>query len=232
METVPLQDDEGPVLYIFKVVIVGEPNAGKSSMVLRYAKNKFDIDRKPTKSCDFTAVEFDWDPKTKIRLHLWDVAGQERIGTQSDMYFRDTHGVFVVYDTTDIESRIMVTQWKMLLEQKVTLEAQEYKPPCILLCNKIDLVVDNSRDFDTKEAERVCMENKFDTFFPTSNLLDYNVGPAVQQLCRYMLAEAQRREHRVKDTNIVKLYDHTVEQPTDDGGVVITDAPPRRTCGC
>ena len=35
-----------------------------------------------------------------IILNLWDTAGQERLRTIAPLYYRDSHGVMLVYDIT------------------------------------------------------------------------------------------------------------------------------------
>jgi small GTP-binding protein len=224
---------EGEVTtYTFKVLVIGEPNVGKSSFVTRYVDNKFEFARTITRGVDFRAHEFDWDAKTKVRLHFWDVAGQETLGTQTKIYFRDARGAFVVYDAKDANSRIMITQWKMHLDRMTTLNGEPYAPPAILLCNKIDLVVKKSDEFDVRDLQVLCMDNKFDDCLPISNLSSYNIGPAIKKLVKIMLDESKRLD--LKDPTF-PLDSHI---PEGDGGVekvVITDAPEgaaKSRCGC
>lgn len=60
--------------YLFKIVIVGDHNCGKSCILLRFAENSFRQDHVTTLGVDFKlkTVKLGRD---KIRLELWDTAG-------------------------------------------------------------------------------------------------------------------------------------------------------------
>ena len=47
---------------------------------------------KPTIGVDFALKVINWDPHTLIRLQLWDIAGQERFGTMTRVYYRKHSG--------------------------------------------------------------------------------------------------------------------------------------------
>lgn len=63
--------------YLFKIVVVGDHNCGKSCILLRFAENTFRSDHISTLGVDFKlkTVKLGRD---KIRLELWDTAGMER----------------------------------------------------------------------------------------------------------------------------------------------------------
>lgn len=66
----------------FKVVLIGDQNVGKSSIISRYIRNEFDPTKnvffllyKPTIGIDFISKNIAVSGKI-IRLQLWDTAGQ------------------------------------------------------------------------------------------------------------------------------------------------------------
>lgn len=63
--------------YLFKIVVVGDHNCGKSCILLRFAENTFRTDHISTLGVDFKlkTVKLGRD---KIRLELWDTAGMEK----------------------------------------------------------------------------------------------------------------------------------------------------------
>ena len=60
-----------------KVVVLGDVNVGKSSLIQRFVKNSFSNDYKATIGVDFEVEKFFIIGKS-FNLQIWDTAGQER----------------------------------------------------------------------------------------------------------------------------------------------------------
>ena len=93
-----------------KVVIIGDMNVGKTSLLMRYIRDSYDNFVDPTIGIDFLvfflAFEFTKsNVKTKTimyegevyRFQLWDTAGQERFHSLIPSYMRDAQVVLVSY---------------------------------------------------------------------------------------------------------------------------------------
>jgi Ras-related protein Rab-1A len=89
--------------YIFKIIVIGNPGVGKSSILNSLIDNKFDDQYGSTLGIDFRVKTMKIDNKN-IKLLLWDTAGQERFKTITSPYYRNVHGVVLVYDITDRKS--------------------------------------------------------------------------------------------------------------------------------
>uniref|UniRef100_A0A914DQZ6 Uncharacterized protein n=1 Tax=Acrobeloides nanus TaxID=290746 RepID=A0A914DQZ6_9BILA len=66
-----------------KVVVVGDANTGKSSLLSRYLFNKFNEDYHFTVGIDFHSKYIETSNGEQIRLQLWDTAGQVYTGCHS-----------------------------------------------------------------------------------------------------------------------------------------------------
>jgi len=67
---------------------------------------------------------------------LQDIAGQERYGNLTRVYYKDAVGCFIVFDVTRGWTLEEVTKWKTDLDNKVQLP--DGSPvPCVLLGNKV-----------------------------------------------------------------------------------------------
>ena len=96
--------------YLFKLLIIGDAGVGKSSLLLRFADDKFTTAYINTIGVDFKIRSIKYKNK-KIKLQIWDTAGQERFRTITSTYYRGAHGVIIVYDVTDRESFDNVKTW-------------------------------------------------------------------------------------------------------------------------
>ncbi len=68
-----------------------------------------------------------------------DIAGQERFGNMTRVYYKEAVGCFIVFDVTRGSTFDAVTKWKTDLDNKVQLP--DGNPvPCVLLANKVDFI--------------------------------------------------------------------------------------------
>ena len=64
--------------YLYKIVLVGDTNVGKSSLVNRYAKDTFNEEGVATMSTEFNYRDLRDINGTVIRVQIWDTMGQEK----------------------------------------------------------------------------------------------------------------------------------------------------------
>ncbi|KAJ9593914.1 hypothetical protein L9F63_014674, partial [Diploptera punctata] len=120
---------------LYKVIIVGDPNVGKTSFVQRYVENSFSSCYKGTVGVDFTLKTVKWSEERTLKLQLWDIAGQERFTWMTKIYYRHCHGCVIIFDLTNRNSFLNAKKWKRDIDTKCTLP--DGSPiPCILLANK------------------------------------------------------------------------------------------------
>jgi small GTP-binding protein len=60
--------------FLFKIVIIGDPSTGKSSLLKRYCENTFTDKYKCTIGVDFQIKVLKFNNKI-VKLQLWDTAG-------------------------------------------------------------------------------------------------------------------------------------------------------------
>ena len=89
--------------HLFKLLLIGDSNAGKTCLLFRMAGNTFNTTFISTIGIDFKIQTLEVDGK-KIKLHIWDTAGQERFRTITTAYYRGAMGIFLVYDITSHKS--------------------------------------------------------------------------------------------------------------------------------
>ena len=67
---------------VYKVILIGDSNVGKSSIIQRYWDDKFEEPGKVVIGWDFKSKTIEIDGET-IKLQIWDTAGQERFRSLS-----------------------------------------------------------------------------------------------------------------------------------------------------
>lgn len=126
---------------IFKILVLGEINTGKTSLIKRYVDRKFTRGYRVTLGADFNQKDFLETELMRVRVQLWDIGGQERFGTFTRVYYKDAVAAIIVFDLERPKSLDTALKWKQDVDEKVTLP--NGKPiPCILVGNKSDLIAD------------------------------------------------------------------------------------------
>jgi len=191
----------GPQPLVLKVIVVGEIGTGKTSIIKRYISGTFSLNYKATVGVDFGLKELDWENETKLKVQLWDIAGQERFGSMTRVYYRDAVGALVVFDVKRESTLEAVKKWKSDIDAKVHLPSTETPIPCLLMANKIDLVSadDESWAATKKSMDKFCQDNGFVAWFETSAKVDIGIEPGVNTLVKAILSRVNKTDLQDKD---------------------------------
>ncbi|XP_071442101.1 ras-related protein Rab-32 isoform X1 [Hetaerina americana] len=171
--------------HLYKILVIGELGTGKTSIIKRYVHQFFSQHYRATIGVDFALKVINWDADTIIRLQLWDIAGQERFGNMTRVYYKEAVGAFIVFDVTRSATFESVVKWKVDLDSKVQLP--DGSPiPCVLLANKCDQqkegVVNNPA-----RMEEYCKEKGFSGWYETSAKENINIEEAARFLVTKIL---------------------------------------------
>eukprot|EP00039_Didymoeca_costata_P012071 m.172598 g.172598 ORF g.172598 m.172598 type:complete len:1267 (-) comp15375_c1_seq4:3904-7704(-) len=95
---------------VFKVILVGCTNVGKTCIVLRASRNEFSSTVKATLGVHIDFAELDF-PSRKVTIQLYDTAGQEQYRALTRNFYRGAHAALLVYDTTRMDSFEELKNW-------------------------------------------------------------------------------------------------------------------------
>ncbi|XP_055605911.1 uncharacterized protein LOC129754075 isoform X1 [Uranotaenia lowii] len=171
--------------HLYKILVIGELGTGKTSFIKRYVHQFFTQSYRATIGVDFALKVLNWDQNTIIRLQLWDIAGQERFGNMTRVYYKEAVGAFIVFDVTRSATFDAVIKWKNDLDAKVQLPDGK-QIPCILLANKCDQPKQGMVTTPAKLDEYV-KEHGFAGWFETSARDNINVEEAAKSLVTKIL---------------------------------------------
>ena len=86
-----------------KVTLIGESSVGKTSIINRYTKESFSQELDSTLGANYSQKKITRHGK-KIRLDLWDTAGQEKYRAIGRHFYKESYIVCLVYDITNNDS--------------------------------------------------------------------------------------------------------------------------------
>ncbi len=164
--------------FIFKIIVVGDPAVGKTSLLRKFSSEKFESEYIPTVGVNIVkeqvTIKDDTGKEVLVSLMLWDIAGQPQFYMLHRPYFNGADGMMLVYDTTRSSSFSNVNNW-FSTSVKYGLSGI----PRILIGNKIDLKDD--RKIIKPMAEHLSQKIN-SQFYETSALTGENVKSIFQKM--------------------------------------------------
>ena len=160
---------------IYKVIVIGDPAVGKTSLLTKFATNQFEDKYLPTVGVSILKepIELE-DIEATISLMFWDIAGQPQFYMLHRPYFNGADGILLVFDMTRTSTFSNVNNWYS--------SAVKYGlsgVPRILIGNKLDLKDD--RKIILPMAEHLS-EKLNAPYFETSALTGENVKVVFQKI--------------------------------------------------
>ena len=125
--------DSAKPSYIFKIIVVGEGGVGKTTLINRYATNRFAKDTKITIGTGFFSFHLTVNGDTTIKLQVWDFGGEKRFRFILPSYCLGAHGVLFAFDLTRASSLLNLSDWFDLVTENT-----DNNPVVLLIGTKVD----------------------------------------------------------------------------------------------
>jgi len=117
-----------------KIIIVGEPAVGKTSLVKKFVSGQFTKDYRTSIGTNIFIKNIKLKNIGKTTIQLWDIAGQERWINMRRSYYLGAKGVLIVGDLTRKNTFDQIEEFWVPDIKKYCEIA-----PIVLLANKNDL---------------------------------------------------------------------------------------------
>lgn len=183
--------------HIFKVVIVGQANVGKTSLLSRYVDSTFPEEHYSTIGVEHKVKTLQIDGKL-VKLQMWDTAGQERFQSLAVNYFRGAQAAMLVFALDDCKSFQKLSSWIDIADEKQI----GYK---ILVGNKCDL----EPKAVSIEIIRAFLDERRDIrYVEVSAKTGQSVDDAFITMASELLKRMQRQQEIDKD--LVKLEERQI----------------------
>ena len=179
-----------------KIILVGNSNSGKTSIANRWTKDQFSPFYKATIASEFSYKLFEHEG-IYYKIHLWDLAGQDKSIKVTRVFCNDAHGVIVVSDITKMSN---LKDLKDTLEWKNSIsEVSKFMDgsdlPMILLENKVDLIEEDNSDIninDMIKSGELCSKNDFLAIYRTSAKKNININESITFLIKYIIEKLEK----------------------------------------
>jgi len=120
--------------YTLKIIIIGEPAVGKTSLVKKFVSGKFTKDYRASIGTNIFIKKIKLENDIDTTIQLWDIAGQERWIKMRRPYYAGARGVLIVGDLTRKNTFDQIEKfWVPDVKQYCDFT------PIVLLANKNDL---------------------------------------------------------------------------------------------
>ncbi|XP_076809142.1 uncharacterized protein LOC143452162 [Clavelina lepadiformis] len=202
---------------VYKIIVVGDTETGKSQIVSRFTQNVFVEESKPTVVMEHARKVL---KGRKICAQLWDMAGKELFRESSCCYYRYSLGAIVVYDITKVRSFESAAKWLDQLKEIL-------KPDCpitMLLGNKLDLR--SKRSVTSEEGRKLAQKHKA-LFIEASARDATNIDKAFDRLIECITEKFDDNQKRAakKDIGDLEKGSFTLKKTGKQAKGRFTDAP-------
>ncbi|KWU41689.1 ras-domain-containing protein [Rhodotorula sp. JG-1b] len=186
--------------FIQKQILLGDAACGKSSLLVRLTDDRFLQHSEPTIGVEFGSriveIKEGDDAGKRIKLQIWDTAGQESFRAITRSYYRGAGGALLVFSLTSHQSFTNCRGWLADLRQW-----GEEDLLVLLVGNKGDVLSTTEeggggggaerREVEREEAERWAEEEGLAGYVETSAKSGAGVEEAFNTLTRLVHAKQQ-----------------------------------------
>ncbi|MFX1587718.1 MAG: Rab family GTPase [Promethearchaeota archaeon] len=170
----------------YKIILAGDKDVGKSSLISRFCDNLFKEDMKATIGVDFKRKVIDLKGEHKdfsLDLNIWDFGGEEKYRTLFPSYANGAAAAMILFDTTNKKSLYDIENWIKIVDENALPNVVK-----IVIATKIDLK--NMREVSKKDAKDFCKNYDWcKDFINTSSKTGENVEEAFLHVAREIAKE-------------------------------------------
>ena len=180
-----------------KIIIVGDSGTGKTSFVNKYILNRFADTYQATIATQFSSKILEIDGIT-YRLQFWDIAGQDRSVTTTNIFCKNTNGVVLCCEINDKNTLNNTIIWKNSIEQNIDVT----NVPMIIIQNKCDLLGSELEyNKGIEELKEFTERNGIKNCFRTSAMTGFGIQESMEYLIQEIIGVTEFKENEYDNEN-------------------------------
>ncbi|MBY9020918.1 MAG: GTP-binding protein [Candidatus Lokiarchaeota archaeon] len=189
-----------------KIIVLGDESVNKTSLILRYISGFFLDDIKLTIGVDFYSKSLNLDDK-KIKLQIWDFAGEERFRFLLHQYCKGARGGLIVFDIADSSSLAHIDDWLSVIRKEDNI-------PIFL----VGIIPDekNKRRVSVENGKKIATSKNLNGYVECNLKTGENVERVFDELIRLMLADTSYTPSQRKDEDLSLNKDNLKEKKSWD----------------
>jgi small GTP-binding protein len=208
--------------YIFKIILIGDQNIGKTSLITRYISKCFSENYICTIGVDFMMKSITFDDQT-IKLQIWDTAGMEKYRQITSSYYKGAQASIICFDLTNRSTFDSISKWYSDFSK---FSNPLFDKTVILVGNKSDLI--NERVVSFQEIQNVCNMNNF-VYYEASAKTGENVDCIFQDLAqRLYVSYKNNMDNTIR--NAIRIKKSNASQGADNFQFLIVEEEKKKKC--
>ncbi|MHA1684191.1 MAG: Rab family GTPase [Promethearchaeota archaeon] len=172
----------------YKIIICGESQIGKTSLILRFTEGRF-TEVKSTIGVGFSVKDVYLGQNTKIRLQIWDFAGEKRFRSLLPKFCIGASGCLLLFDVTRPETFHAVEDWFDIIKTNTFIDLKNeinVPIPVLLVGSKIDLKPRATTLVDEREILQFVKKSGVNGYHEISSKTGVNVENVFHTLTKAM----------------------------------------------
>lgn len=189
---------------MYKIIMLGESNVGKTSFCERTFLNNFDdtIQTKPTIGLEFREKIIEKN-NVKAKICIWDTAGQDKYRAIISAYYRNADAIILMYDSTNKSSFEKLDKWLDEIDKYLDKTNVIF----VLAANKSNELINTNNNIVHSNVGKTYANDINAEFFEISVKDNFNCDNLIKSITDKLI-ESNKGTNKKHNTTIIKLEEN------------------------
>ena len=184
---------------VYKILLLGDTSVGKTCFLLRYTDKIFEESHISTIGLDYRLKSMTLKSGKNIKLQIWDTSGQERFRAITKNYYKQAHGILLMYDITNDKTYSNIQKWITQIKEETSSNIVVF-----IIGNKIDLEKERVISYD--DGKNLAEQYQY-PFFEASSKTAVNINEIFENIAEKVdeqFSKVVRKSSTIKKNKVYK----------------------------